>query len=77
MRQKASTKAVHLHVKELAEQKRIGDLELAGRAGVDIRVIRRMFAQQGVGALLLSQLMRVADALEVDVCDLFEVSQRE
>lgn len=63
---------VHLRVKELAEARHLSDLELAHLSGVDARVIRRMLNTQEAGRVLLHQLMRVADALEVDVCDLFE-----
>lgn len=71
MRQSQSTRVLHLRVRELAQAKHLSDLELAHQAQVQVSVIRRMFAGQKVGALLLSQLLRVADALEVDVCELF------
>lgn len=63
---------VHLRVKELAEARQLSDLELAHLSGVDARVIRKMWTGQQVGHVLLHQLMRVADALEVDVCDLIQ-----
>jgi DNA-binding Xre family transcriptional regulator len=67
-----SKRIIHLRVRELARERKLSDLELAHLAQVQVTVIRRMFAQQKVGGLLLSQLMRVADALNVDVCDLIQ-----
>jgi transcriptional regulator with XRE-family HTH domain len=70
-------RSIHLRVKELAEAKGLSDLALAHLARVDARVIRKMWTGQKVGEVSLHQLMRVADALEMDVYELFEVSQRE
>jgi hypothetical protein len=70
MRQTKRT--IHLRVKELTEARGIDERELAGRARVDVRVIRRMFAGQEIGKVLLHQLMKVADALEVEVCELIQ-----
>lgn len=67
-----SKRSVHLRVKELAETRKLSDLELAHLSGVDVRVIRRMLNAQEAGRVLLHQLMRVADALEVDVCGLIQ-----
>jgi transcriptional regulator with XRE-family HTH domain len=65
-------RAVYLKVKELAEARKLSDLALAHLSGVDVRVIRRTWEGQDAGRVLLHQLMRVADALEVEVCELFE-----
>jgi hypothetical protein len=70
-------RSIRLKVRELAESKRLSDLELAHLAHVDVRVIRKMWTGERVGEVLLHQLMRVADALEVDACELIETSQRE
>ncbi|GHO99156.1 hypothetical protein KSF_092040 [Reticulibacter mediterranei] len=71
MRQALSKRSIHLRVKELSEQKGLSDLELAHFAHVDARVIRRMLNAQEAGSVYLHQLARVANALEVNVCDLF------
>lgn len=63
--------SIHLRVRELSEQKGLSDLELAHFAHVDARVIRRMLNEQEAGTVYLQQLVRVADALEVHVGDLF------
>lgn len=62
---------IYLRVKELSEQKGLSDLELAHFAHVDARVIRRMLNEQEAGSVYLHQLARVANALEVNVGDLF------
>lgn len=67
-----SKRVVHLRVKELAEVRHLSDLELAHLSGVDVRVIRHMWEGQDAGRVLLHQLMRAADALEVDVCELLQ-----
>jgi DNA-binding Xre family transcriptional regulator len=77
MRQAPSKRTLHLKVRELAEAKGLSDLALAHLAHVDARVIRKMWTGEQVGNVLLHQLMRVADALEVNPCDLIETSQRE
>jgi transcriptional regulator with XRE-family HTH domain len=76
MRQAPITRVIHLKVRELAEAKGLSDLELAHLASVDARVIRKMWTGQRVGEVLLHQLMRVADALEVDVCELIETERQ-
>ncbi len=67
-----SKRIVHLRVKELAEERQLSDLALAHLSGVDVRVIRRMLNAQEAGRVLLHQLMRVADALEVHPCELIQ-----
>lgn len=71
MRQPESKRRVRLKVQELAEQKKLTDLELAHLAGVDARVVRRMYGGQ-YQHILLQQLVRVAEALEVPTCALIE-----
>lgn len=72
MRQSESKHRIQLSVREVAEAKGLSDLGLAHLAQVDARVIRKMWSGHGVGNVLLHQLMRVADALEVDVCELLQ-----
>jgi len=76
MRQPESKRRIHLRVKELAEQKKLSDLELAHLAGVDARVIRRMWANQ-YEHILLHQLIRVAEALDVPTCGLIEEQTKD
>jgi transcriptional regulator with XRE-family HTH domain len=61
-------KGIQLRVKELASARGWSDLELAGRSGVDVRVVRRMFA--GDHNIYLAQLAKVSATLEVEVCEL-------
>jgi DNA-binding Xre family transcriptional regulator len=68
---------VHLRVKELAEARNIDERELAGRADVDVRVIHRMWEGQDAGRVLLHQLMRVADVLEVSPCELIQTKDAD
>jgi transcriptional regulator with XRE-family HTH domain len=71
MRKAETKRSVRLRVQELAKQKGLSDLELAHLAQVDVRVIRRMWANQ-YEHLLLHQLVRVAEALGVPTCELIE-----
>lgn len=71
-------RSIHLKVRELAEARNLSDLGLAHLSHVDVRVIRKMWTGQRVGEVSLHQLMRVADALEVNPCELFvEKAQQE
>ena len=76
MKQPESKRRVRLRVQELAQQKGLSDLELAHQAGVDARVIRRMWTNQ-YEHLLLHQLVRVAEALEVPTCALIEEEEKK
>jgi hypothetical protein len=70
-------KHIRLKVRELAESQGLSDLELAHLSHVDARVIRKMWTGQQVGQVLLHQLLKVADALHVEVCELMEKTQHE
>jgi transcriptional regulator with XRE-family HTH domain len=77
MRKAESKRSVRLRVQELAAQKHLSDLELAHLAQVDVRVVRKMLANQRVGEITLSQLVRVAEALNVPICELIEEQTKE
>jgi hypothetical protein len=55
----------------LAEQQGLSDMVLAHQADVDVRVVRRMFANQWE-QLYLTQLAKVADGLGVPIRALIE-----
>jgi transcriptional regulator with XRE-family HTH domain len=66
------TRQIRLCVRQLAEARGLTDRELAGRARLDVRVVRRMMNNQEVSRMNLSQLARVADVLDVPTSTLFE-----
>jgi transcriptional regulator with XRE-family HTH domain len=61
---------VRLRVADVAKQKNLSDLELAHMSGVGATVIRRMWI--GSSNVYLTQLAKVAAALEVSICELIE-----
>lgn len=67
-----SNRVVSLRVKELAQQQRLSEYELAARSGLDVRVVRRMIANQGVHQMKISQLAKVAEALQVHIAEMIE-----
>jgi transcriptional regulator with XRE-family HTH domain len=62
---------VKLKVKELALAAGLSEWDLAARSGLDVRVIRRMLANQDVSQMKMSQLARIAEALGVPTASLF------
>jgi transcriptional regulator with XRE-family HTH domain len=65
------TRQVRLCVRELAEQRGMDERELAGRARLDVRVVRRMMNNQDVMRMNLSQIVRVAEVLQVPTSSMF------
>jgi hypothetical protein len=63
---------VQLKVKELAEQQKLSEWDLVARSGLDVRVVRRMIANQGVHQMLVSQLAKMAEGLQVPVRELID-----
>jgi hypothetical protein len=62
---------VRLRVKELAQQQGLSEWDLVAGSGLDVRVVRRMIANQGVRQMLVSQLARIGEALNVPTASLF------
>lgn len=60
-----------LRVRELAEQKGLSQNRLSRLADVEIKVVRRMF-QHPTDSFTTAVLGRIANALEVDIRELFE-----
>ena len=63
--------AVHLKVKEIAQQKGVSQRQLYLRSGVDINIIRRVFRDPNAN-VTIETLGKLADVLEVDVSELLE-----
>ncbi len=68
---------VRLRVKEIACEKGLSEYELVARSGLDIRVVRRMVANQGVHQMMVSQLAKMAEGLGVPLCDLVDDSSNQ
>lgn len=66
------SRQVRLRVKELAEQKKLSEWDLAARSGLDVRVVRRMMANEGVHQMKVSQLAKMAEGLQVHIAELIE-----
>lgn len=66
------TREIRLRVQELAVERGLSDYDIASTARLDVRVVRRMFANQQVREMNLSQLARVAEVLQVPTSALFE-----
>lgn len=65
-------RVVRLRVKEF--QGNLTEWDLVARSGLDVRVVRRMIANQGVHNMFVSQLAKMADGLGVSLCDLIDDS---
>jgi ribosome-binding protein aMBF1 (putative translation factor) len=66
---------VRLRVAEVARERKLSDLELAHLSSVGVSVIRRMFTSSG--NVYLTQLAKVAAALDVKVCELIDEQTKE
>lgn len=76
MKRTETHKVIHFRVADLAKERNLSDLELAHLARVDARVIRRMWHNWRIADITISQMIRVARALDVPVCELMEEKER-
>lgn len=67
-----TTRKIELRVKELSDLQELSDYDLASQARMNVQVIRRMFNNQQVQDLKISQLVRVAEVLQVPTGALFQ-----
>lgn len=65
------TREIRLRVRELAAERGMSDYDIASQTRLDVRVVRKMMRNEDVRRMNLSQVVRVAEVLDVPTGALF------